>query len=153
MRGGVVIVVAVVLLLAACGGSSRLSAGAHRAQLAKVKQQSNSAQAQVAQGLQAKTVAELRQRLDTFAAASQRIGDEVAKLKAPKNAEAANAELAQGERDTAQATRAASAAIAKLKTPKAGLAYLQKSLGNAKGAHELGDAVTKLTTLGYTSRS
>jgi hypothetical protein len=102
MRGGVVIVVAVVLLLAGCGGSSsRLSAGAYRAELAKIKQQSNSAQAQVAQGLQAKTVAELRQRLDAFAAASQRIGDEVAKLKAPKNAEAANAELAQGERETA----------------------------------------------------
>src|SRR5689334_11338110 len=115
MRGGVVVIVAVVLLLAACGGgSSRLSASAYRAQLEKIRQQSNAAEQQVVLGLQAKTIAELRKRLDDFAAASQQIGDEVAKLKAPKNAEAANAELAQGEKDTAVATRAASAAVAKL---------------------------------------
>ena len=155
MRGVALCIAAcAVLLLAACGGgSSRLSADAYRSELAKVKQKSDSAQAAVAQGLQAKTIAELRQRLDAFAAASDRIGDEVAKLKAPKDAESANAELAQGERDTARATRAASAAIAKLKTPQAALAYLQHSLGNAKGAHELYDAVAKLKKLGYTSGS
>ncbi|HEY3463365.1 MAG TPA: hypothetical protein VGK62_07975 [Gaiellaceae bacterium] len=153
MRGGVFVIVAVVLLVAACGGGSRLSADAYRAQLTKIQQQSNDAQGEVAKGLQAKTVAELRRRLDAFAASSRHIGDEVAKLEAPKNAEAANAELAQGERDTAAATTAASAHVAKLKTPKAALAYLQKSLGNAKGAHELDDAVAKLKKLGYTSGS
>ena len=153
MRGGVFVVVAVALLLAACGGSSRLSPDGYRAQLARIQRQTNVAQGEVAKGLQAKTVAELRRRLDAFAAASRHIGDEVAKLKAPANAEAANAELAQGERDTATATTAASAKVAKLKTPKAALAYLQKSLGNAKGAHELDDAVAKLKKLGYTSGS
>ena len=154
MRGGVVFIAATVLLLAACGGgSSRLSAGAYRTQLLKIKQQSNAAEGQVVKGLQAKSIPELRKRLDDFAAASQRIGDEVAKLKAPKNAEAANAELAQGEKDTATATRAASAAVAKLKTPQAAISYLQHSLANAKGSRELDDSITKLKQLGYTSGS
>lgn len=155
MRGGVFVIVAVALLLAACGGSgsSRLSASEYRAQLAKIKQQSAQAQAQVAQGLHAKTVADLHKRLEAFAAASNRMGDEVAKLKAPSDAEAANAELAQGEHDTAAATRAAAAAVARLKTPRAALALLEHSLGNDKGAHELDSALAKLKTLGYTSGS
>jgi hypothetical protein len=157
---GVVIVLGAAFLLAGCGGSggsssssSQLSADAYRAQLVKIKQQSNQAQADVAKGLSAKTIADLRSKLDAFASESQRISDEVASLDAPKNAEAANAELAKGEHDTATATQAASAAIAKLKTPHAALAYLQSQLGNAKGGHELDDAITKLKKLGYTSGS
>jgi predicted nucleic acid-binding Zn-ribbon protein len=154
---GVGILLGAAFLLAGCGGSggssSQLSADAYRAQLVKIKQQSNQAQAQVAKGLSAKTIADLRSKLDAFASESQRISDEVASLDAPKNAEAANAELAQGEHDTATATHAASAAIAKMKTPHAALAYLQSQLGNAKGGHELDDAITKLKKLGYTSGS
>jgi hypothetical protein len=147
-------IAAAVLLLAACGGgSSRLSATAYRAQIAKIKQQAASAQGAVALGLQAKTVVELRQRLDAFATAIQHIGEEVAKLKPPKNAEAANAELAQGAHDTAIATRAASAKIAKLKTAQAGIAYLEHSVANAKGAQELNDSLAKLRKLGYTTGS
>jgi cytochrome c556 len=152
---GLIVVVATVLLLAACGGgsSSQASADAYRAQLAKIKQQSDQAQAQVAKGLSAKTVAELRNRLDAFASASQRISNEVAALDAPDNAKAANSELAKGEHDTATATRAASAAVAKMKTAQAAVSYLQTQLGNAKGGHELDDAITKLKKLGYTSGS
>jgi len=152
---GVVIVLGAVFLLAACGGgsSSQASADTYRSQLAKIKQESDQAQAQVEKGLSAKTIAELRSKLDAFASASQRISDEVAKLDAPENAAAANAELAQGEHDTATATRAASTAIAKLKTAQAALAYLQSKLGNARGAHELDDAIAKLKKLGYTSGS
>jgi hypothetical protein len=95
-----------VLLLAACGGGSRLSQDAYRTKLAQVKQEAASAQASVARGLQAKTLAELRGRLDAFAESTQRIGDEVAKLKPPANAEAANTELADGLHETARATRA-----------------------------------------------
>ncbi|HJQ73700.1 MAG TPA: hypothetical protein VJ814_02350 [Gaiellaceae bacterium] len=157
---GVAILVGVVFLLAACGGSgsgtttsAHLSAAEYRAQLVKIQQQSNQAQAEVAQGLSAKTVAELRSRLDAFAASSQRISHEVANLAAPENATAANAELAKGEHDTATATRAAAAAVAKMKTVHAAVAYLQHQLGNAKGGHELDEAVTKLKQLGYTSGS
>ena len=143
------------LLVAACGsnGNRRLSSSAYRNRLAAISHEADRAQSQVEQGLHAKTVAALRARLETFAAASQRLGNEVAALKAPKKAAAANAELAKGEQDTAISTRAVLPKLASLKSVKAALAYLQESQGNAKGGHELDDSLTKLKQLGYTKGS
>jgi hypothetical protein len=151
MRGGVVVIAVVALLLAACGGSSRLSASAYRAKIAQIKRQAATAETNVALGLHAQSLIVLKRRLDGFARATQRIGDEVAKLKPPANAEAANTELAQGLHDTAIATRKASAAVPKLRTPAEAIAYLEHSSLNAKGAHEVNDAFRKLTKLGYAS--
>jgi hypothetical protein len=145
--------VAALAFVAGCGGSGRLSKSDYRAKLAAISKEADRAQSDVEQGLHAKTVSELRQRLVAFAAASRRLSGEVAELKAPKNAEAANAELATGEQDTARATQAAAAAVAKMKTPAAAIGYLEHSLANAKGAHELDDALAKLKKLGYTSGS
>lgn len=142
-----------VLLLAACGGGSRLSQDAYRTKLAQVKQEAASAQASVAKGLQAKTLAELRGRLDAFAESTQRIGDEVAKLKPPANAEAANTELAEGLHETARATRDASKQITGLHTPREAISYLEHSPLNEKGAHQVDEALTRLKQLGYTSGS
>jgi hypothetical protein len=142
-----------VLLLAACGGGSRLSRDAYRTKLAQVKQEADSAQAGVAKGLQAKTLAELRGRLDAFAESTQRIGDEVANLKPPQNAEAANTELADGLHETAGATRAASKQITGLHTPREAISYLEHSSLNQKGARQVNEALTKLQQLGYTSGS
>ena len=142
-----------VLLLAACGGGSRLSQDAYRTKLAQIKQEAASAQASVAKGLQAKTLAELRGRLDAFAESTQRIGDEVANLKPPQNAEAANTELADGLHETARATRAASKQIAGLHTPREAISYLEHSPLNQKGARQVNEALTKLHQLGYTSGS
>jgi len=119
----------------------------------KVKAQAAAAQAGVAQGLQAKSVHELQARLDAFAATVQHIGDDVAKLNPPANAEAANTELANGLHETARATRAASASIAGLHTAKAAISYLEHSIANAKGAHQVDDALAKLNKLGYTTSS
>jgi uncharacterized lipoprotein len=142
-----------VLLLAACGGGSRLSQSAYRTKLAQVKQEAASAQASVAQGLQAKTLAELRGRLDAFAESTQRISDEVAKLKPPQNAEAANTELADGLHETARAARDASKAVAGLHTPREAITYLEQSPLNKKGARQVDEALTRLKQLGYTSGS
>jgi hypothetical protein len=142
-----------VLLLAACGGGSRLSQDAYRTKLAQVKQEAASAQASVARGLQAKTLAELRGRLDAFAESTQRIGDEVAKLKPPANAEAANTELADGLHETARATRDASKQITGLHTPREAISYLEHSPLNTKGARQVDEALTRLKQLGYTSGS
>jgi hypothetical protein len=142
-----------VLLLTACGGGSRLSQSAYRTKLAQVKQEAASAQASVAQGLQAKTLAELRGRLDAFAESTQRISDEVAKLKPPQNAEVANTELADGLHETARATRDASKAVAGLHTPREAITYLEQSPLNKKGARQVDEALTKLRQLGYTSGS
>ena len=142
-----------VCVAAGCGGSSRLSASAYRTRIATLSHEADAAQGRVEKGLNAKSVARIRSLLTAFASDSDRLGDEVAALKPPKDAAAANAELARGEHDTATATRTAVAQLAKFKTPAAALQYLQHSLGNAKGAHELDDAIAKLKKLGYTSGS
>jgi hypothetical protein len=167
VRGGILCIAAVaVLLLAGCGGSgggggtsgttssgTQLSPTAYRAAIAKAKTEAAKAQSDVGQGLQAKTPDQLKQTVDAFAAATQRIGDEVAGLKPPQNAIAPNTELAQGLHNIAAATRAAGAKIAKLKTAQAGISYLQHSKGPAKGSREVGAALAKLKALGYTTGS
>ncbi len=140
-------------LAAGCGGSSRLSPSAYRAKLATIGREANKAQAQVEKGLHATSVAEIRTRLSTFANATQKLGDEVAALKPPKNAEAANALLARGEHDTASATRAVLPQLTKLKNVKAALSSLNKSQGNAKGGRELDQALAELKNMGYTKGS
>ena len=141
------------VVVAGCGGSSRLSPDAYRVKLAAIGHEANQAQAQVEKGLQAKSLAELQARLTTFAGAEQKLGDEVAALKPPKNAEAANALLARGEHDTASATRAVLPQLAKLTSVKAALSVLNKSQGNAKGGHELDQALAELKKLGYATGS
>ena len=156
MRGGVLCIAAfAVLLLAACGGgsSSRLTAAQYRAKMTKIEAEAASAASNVALGLQAKSVAELRQRIDAFSATTQRIGDEVAKLKPPQNAEAANTQLAQGLHETARATHIQSGKIASLHTAQEAIAYLQSTAGNQQGADDVNKAFAKLRKLGYTSGS
>lgn len=150
------VIASVVFLLAACGGgggSPRLSADAYRAKLAQIKQEAASAQAHVAQGLQAKSLSELRQRLEDFATATSKIGDEVAKLNPPQNADAANTELADGLHETARATRAASEQISNFHSTREAISYLEHSPANRKGAHQVDEALTRLKQLGYTSGS
>ena len=162
MRGGILCIAALaVLLLAACGGSSggttttptRLSFAAYRAKLTKIKVEAAKAQSDVGKGLQAKSVPELKQRVDQFAADTQRIGDEVAQLKPPQAAEAANTQLAQGLHDIAAGTRAASTKIATMKTVQAAITYLEHSKGPVQGSREVTSALAKLKTLGYTTGS
>jgi hypothetical protein len=160
MRVRVFIVGALVLLLAACGSSgnsgsggssSSLSPSAYRAQIAKIKKQATNARGDEALALQAQSIPQLGQRLDAFAFTTNHIGDEVAKLNPPRNAEVANAELAKGMHDISRATHQASVEVAKLRTAQAGVAYLEKSSASARGARELDDAIARLKKLGYTS--
>ena len=140
-----------VALLGGCGGgSNRLSAKDYRSRLATIGQEANKAQADVEKGLHATSVADLGGILENFADADQRLGDEVSALKPPKDAEAANAELAQGEHDLADEARSAAVALANIKTPKAALALLNTRLQGAKGAQELDHGLTELKKKGYT---
>ena len=150
--GGIALLL-LLALVAGCGGSSRLSPSVYRAKLAAIGREANTAQGQVERGLHAKSVAEIRSRLSTFANATQKLGDEVAALKPPRNAEAANALLARGEHDTASATRAVLPQLAKLKNVKAALSLLNRSEGNAKGGRELDQALTELKKMGYAKGS
>jgi hypothetical protein len=140
-------------LLAGCGGSSRLSRSANRARLATLGKEANKVQADVEKAFEAKSVAEIEMRLKSFAAADDRLGDEVSRLRPPKDAEAANAELARGEHDTSASVRAVLPRVAKFSSPKAAIAFLNSTVGNAKGGHELDQALSQLRKLGYTTGS
>ena len=158
-RGALFIACLSVLLLAACGGSGKgttstqkqMTAAQYRARIAAIKLEAGKAQTDVGKGLQAKSVDELKQRVDTFAAASQRIGDEVAALNPPLDAQPANRTLAQGLHDIAAGTRTASAKIAGMKTVQQAITYLRTAKGPVKGSREVSQAIAELQKLGFTT--
>src|SRR5438874_6609568 len=137
-----------VLLASACGGSGRLSASDYRAHLQTIARESDAAQHAVEKGFQATSVPQLVKVLSVFGAAEKRIGDEVAALKPPKDAEAANTELADGLHDTASEVLAFLPKVEELPTAKAAIAFLNKT-PQTKGGRELDDALAKLKRLGY----
>ena len=73
------------------------------------------------------------------------------RLKPPKDAEAANAELARGEHDSAAAVRSVLPKLAKFTSAKAAIGFLRGL--NPKGGHELDHALSQLKKLGYTKGS
>jgi hypothetical protein len=139
-----------VLLAAGCGGSgsNQLSASAYRAQLKTIAKESDSAQHAVEQGFQATSVPQLVKVLVGFSAAEKRIGNQVAALRPPTNAEAANTELATGQRDTASEVHAALPKLKEMQSTKAAVAYLSKA-STTKGGREIDQALAKLKQLGY----
>jgi hypothetical protein len=153
LRASLVVLVVGALVLAGCGGSGRLSASKYRAKLAAISRESSRAQTDVEKGLHAKSVKELQARMTTFANAEQQISNDVRALKPPKDAQEANAELAVGAQDTAKAAQAAANKVGTYRTVRDALAYLSSKNANAKGAHELDDALAKLKALGYTTGS
>jgi hypothetical protein len=151
-----VFAVTLVLLVSACGssggggtgGSSRLSASAYKAHLKTLAKESNTAQHAVEKGFRATSVPQLVTVLTAFGAAEKRIGDEVAALNPPTNAEAANNELAKGQQDTASEVQALLPRIKKMSSAQAAIAYLSKK-STTKGGHEIDQGLAKLKQLGY----
>jgi hypothetical protein len=141
------------LAAAGCGGGSGESKAAYRSDLAKVAKDAEAAHQRVEQGAPAaKTVTQVQALLRRFAADEDTIGDEVSKLKPPKDAAAANAELARGQHDDADEIRAFLPKLAKFTSVQQAFAYLQ-GIGKTKGGREGDEALTKLKQLGYTSGS
>jgi hypothetical protein len=148
-----------VLLVSACGSSSggggtggasngSLSASAYRAHLQTIAKESNTAQHAVEKGFQATRVPKLVTVLTAFGVEERRIGDQVAALNPPANAEAPNSELAKGEHDTASEIQALLPKIKQMPSAKAAIAYLSKK-STSKGGHEVDQALAKLKQLGY----
>jgi hypothetical protein len=137
---------------AGCGGSSTLSAPAYRAQLVTIGKDAVKAETAAGTAFNAKTIAGIRAPLSAFAAEEDRLGDEVGRLKAPKNASAANAELARGLHDTAAAVRSLLPKLASFKGVIPALAFVQSSSAATKAANEQNAALQKLTKLGYVRR-
>ena len=144
---------ALAVVVAGCGGGSGNSKAAYRSDLAKISKEAGTAHQRIEQGApQAATVAQVQALLRRFAADEDRIGNEVSKLKPPKDAAAANAELARGQHDDANEIRAILPKLAKYKSVQQAFGFLQ-TVGNTKGGREGDEAVAKLKKLGYTSGS
>src|SRR5215475_5080415 len=126
-----------VLLLAACGGGGNgVSKDEYRSELAKISKDAGAAHAAIERDApSATTIAQLQAALRRFAAAEDRLGDEVSKLKVPGDATAANAELARGEHDDADEIRALVPKLAKYKSVQQAFGVLQR-LGGSKGVRE-----------------
>jgi len=140
-----------VLLLAACGGSGsgRLSASDYRAHLETVAKESNAARHAVEAGLQAKSVPQLVKVLTRFKAAEKPIGDEVAALKPPTNAETANANLAAGLRQTAaELQKSIIPRVEKMPSAQAAIAFLLGPV-TTEGLRMTHGALADLKELGY----
>jgi hypothetical protein len=135
------------------GGGGRLSKDAYRSKLAKISQQVDAAHAAVGRDApKARRVAQVQTVLRRFAAAESRVGDEVSALKAPKDAETANTELARGEHDDAAEIRALLPKLSKFKSVQQAFGFLQQ-IGHTKGGQEEDQAVAQLRKLGYTKGS
>src|SRR5436305_958661 len=148
VRVGCTAAVMLLLLVSACGGSSRLSPSDYRAHLETIAKESDAAQHAVEKGFRATSVSSLVQVLNVFAAAEARIGGEVAALKPPKDAEAANTELAKGQHDIASEVQALLPKIKKMPSAKAAIAYLSKT-PTTEGGREVDEALAMLKKLGY----
>ena len=140
--------------LAGCGGGNNgVSKSEYRSELAKISRQADAAHGAVDRTApKATTVADVQEVLRKFATAEDRIGDEVAKLKTPADARAANAELARGEHDDATEIRALLPKLTKFNSVPQAFGYLQ-SVSRTKGGQEEDDALAKLKKLGYTNGS
>ncbi len=134
-------------------GGGQLTRAQYKSKLADISKQADSAHGDLSQGAkQAVTVADVQSVLNRYAAAEQRLGDEISKLKPPANAVAANAELARGWHDDSAEIKALVPKLDKFKSAAEAFAFLQ-SIPHTKGGTEQDAAVQKLTKLGYTSGS
>jgi hypothetical protein len=98
------------------------------------------------------SVQQIRSALQEFAVVQQRAGNKLAKLKPPKQAEAANALLARGLRDLAAETRRVVQRLASAKSSKQALRIVRDSAlqdPNTPGVREINRAVTTLKRLGF----
>jgi hypothetical protein len=142
------------LSAAACGGSGRLSKDEYRSKLKALDAKVSKGEAAVRSAITpTATVAQIRAALNRFADVDKQVGDEVAKLKPPKEAEDANALLARGFRDLATETKGVAAKLSSVKSPAAALALVQRAGTSFQGAKELDQAVSELKKLGLSAGS
>jgi len=139
---------------AGCGSSNRLSRDEYKAQLTTLNHDVSKAEAAAQSAVvQAATVEQIRAALTRVAAVQQHVGDEVAKLKPPEEAEAANALLARGAHDLAAETREVVKKLASVTKPSEALGLIQKAFQDTRGAKELDQAVGELKKLGFSAGS
>ena len=143
-------------LLAGCGGGgggSQLSAADYRAQLKALGKKADAAQARLTKGIRTGKPGGLADALSAFADDYEPLAKQVADLRPPNDARAANAELAAGLRAFAAAARGLAPKIEKAATLDAALALFQHSEAAAAAARQTEHALDALKRLGYSKRS
>ena len=144
----------VLLPAAGCGGSNRLSTDEYKTRLKTLDQEVTKAEVAARKAVvPTATVAQIRSALTRVAAAQQKVGDEVDKLKPPKKAEAPNALLARAAHDLAAEVRGVAQELGSVTKTEDALALVQKEFQNTKGARELDQAVGELKKLGFSAGS
>ena len=153
LKGFVVLAsLATVLTVVACGGTERLSKQQYRARLhaidARVGRAEGAAEAAFAPG---GSLNQARRAILTWADTEEQAGDELARVRPPKDAEAANRSLSTAEKQFAAALRKAAGALKG--TPlAAGPKILEREMRNSPGPAGLDHAITQLKALGYAHR-
>lgn len=136
------------LVLAACG-SGRLSKAGYQSQLAVILNGGVLAHNALSLGAaNVPTVPQLQTKLRRLASAEDQLGDELSALKPPKDAVAANAELAKGEHDDAAELRGLIPRLSRFSGPRQALHFLNR-IGHTNGGREQDEAIAKLKKLGY----
>ncbi|MFL6021616.1 MAG: hypothetical protein ACJ74A_10785 [Gaiellaceae bacterium] len=149
MRSLLAIAAGAVILVTGCGGSNRLSADAYRAKLHEINGEVSKTEGRAeATVVKARSVEEMVRALAQLARAHDRIGDEVAALKPPKRAEAANDLFVRGSHDVADEIRALLPRLSLLESPRKAQALLGR-LGDSKGGKELDRAIAEWQQKGY----
>jgi hypothetical protein len=143
-------------IVAGCGSggtTTTLSKSDYDAQLSAENQK-------VGQGTQAlrltleppsRTPAEVASALESFANILQGVGDDVAALEPPANAQSANQLLAKGFRDEATDTRQLADKASAAKSGSEAMALLNHA-GTSAGGKEVDRAVKQLHALGYSGQ-
>ena len=145
-----VLFLGILLLAASCGGSGRLSKSEYRTRLTALDRDVTKAEAKARSSVVTPnaTVDQIRSALTRVAAAQKHVGDEVAKLKPPKEAEAANSLLARGAHDLAGEVGTVAKQLATVKSRRQALGLVQSMLQTSRGATELDQAIAQLKKLG-----
>jgi len=149
-----VLLLGITLFSAGCGGSGRLSKAEYKARLATLNRGVDEAEATARSAVTPNaTVDQIRSALSRVAAAQQHVGDEVAKLEPPMDAEAANSLLVRGAHDLAAEVRTVVKKLATVNSKRQALDLVQGMLQTARGAREVDQAIGELRRLGYSATS
>ena len=167
MRGALIVALgALVLAAAGCGGGKSGTSGKHghhghpsagprltkaqyQAKLTKIVHEATVAQTAISSAAErSRSVADVEVAVRGYASAGDHFASELESLNPPADTAEANAELARGERDNANETRAVLKKLSTFKTAHQALVYLG-SLAQSNGSKEINAALTTLKALGY----
>jgi hypothetical protein len=157
MLAGPVAIASVALV--ACGSSDSsttttpMTAQQYTQFLKGLSQEEDQAHKALDQALQAKTVSEIHQGVQAFAADQTDAADKVSKVTPPANAQAANDQLEKAFRDISASITAVLPQLESAGSAQQAIQVIQQAKGPQQTGQELDAALSQLKKLGYTQGS